>query len=92
MNYKAIIEAILFTMGESVELEKISSAIDLDRKQTKKIIEELQKEGEKNAMNISTNAEQNVINENEDNSNLFEGILTLALLGGGYCGYKKLKK
>ena len=44
MNYKAIIEAILFTMGESVELEKISSAIDLDRKQTKKIIEELQKE------------------------------------------------
>ena len=23
MNYKAIIEAILFTMGESVELEKI---------------------------------------------------------------------
>ena len=41
MNYKAIIEAILFTMGESVELEKISSAIDLDRKQTKKIIEEL---------------------------------------------------
>ena len=46
MNYKAIIEAILFTMGESVELEKISSAIDLDRKQTKKIIEELQKEYE----------------------------------------------
>lgn len=46
MNYKAIIEAILFTMGESVELEKISSAIDLDQKQTKKIIEELQKEYE----------------------------------------------
>ncbi len=59
-------------------------------------IEELQKEGEKNAMNISTNVEQNIteniINENEDNSNLFGGILTLALLGGGYCGYKRLKK
>lgn len=59
-------------------------------------IEELQKEDEKNAMNIPINAEQNIteniINENEDNSNLFGGILTLALLGGGYCGYKRLKK
>lgn len=47
-------------------------------------------------MNISTNVEQNIteniINENEENSNLFGGILTLALLGGGYCGYKRLKK
>ncbi len=38
-NYEAIIEAILFTMGESVELEKIAGAIDLDIKQTKAIIE-----------------------------------------------------
>lgn len=44
MNYKGIIEAILFTMGESVELDKIASAIELDKKQTKKIIEEMQKE------------------------------------------------
>ena len=26
-NYKSIIEAILFTMGDSVELEKIADAI-----------------------------------------------------------------
>ena len=26
-NYEAIIEAILFTMGESVELDKIAAAI-----------------------------------------------------------------
>ena len=44
MNYIGIIEAILFTMGESVELDKIASAIELDKKQTKKIIEEMQKE------------------------------------------------
>lgn len=37
-NYEAIIEAILFTMGNSVELEKIASAIELDAVQTKKII------------------------------------------------------
>ena len=38
-NYEAIIEAILFTMGESVELEKIADAIELDKKETKAIIE-----------------------------------------------------
>ena len=29
-NYKSIIEAILFTMGESVELGKIAEAIELE--------------------------------------------------------------
>jgi segregation and condensation protein B len=43
-NYKAIIEAILFTMGESVELSKIADAIELDKKQTKSIIEEMMEE------------------------------------------------
>jgi segregation and condensation protein B len=37
-NYKAIIEAILFTMGESVEVEKIAVAIDHDVDTTKRII------------------------------------------------------
>lgn len=40
-NYQAIIEAILFTMGESVELEKIAEAIELDKKKTKEIIEQM---------------------------------------------------
>lgn len=40
-NYEAIIEAILFTMGESVELEKIADAIELDKKETQKIIERM---------------------------------------------------
>lgn len=40
-NYEAIIEAILFTMGESVELDKIAYAIDLDKKETKKIIDKM---------------------------------------------------
>ena len=43
-NYKSIIEAILFTMGESVELEKSASAIELDKKETRKIIQEMQEE------------------------------------------------
>ena len=43
-NYKAIIEATLFTMGESVELEKIADAIELDKKTTKKLINEMMQE------------------------------------------------
>ena len=40
-NYHAIIEAILFTMGESVELSRIAEAIELDKKETKKILKEM---------------------------------------------------
>ena len=43
-NYSAIIEAILFTMGESVELEKIAEAIELDKSTTRKIIESMMEE------------------------------------------------
>lgn len=40
-DYEAAIEAILFTMGESVELEKIAAALELEPKITKKYIENL---------------------------------------------------
>ena len=43
-NYRAIIEAILFTMGESVELGKIAEAIELDKKETQKILEAMMEE------------------------------------------------
>lgn len=35
-KYKAIIEGILFSMGESVELEKIAGTLGLDQKKTKR--------------------------------------------------------
>ena len=40
-NYEAAIEAILFTMGNSVELKKIASALELPERQTREIIEGL---------------------------------------------------
>ena len=43
-NYRAIIEAILFTMGESVELGKIAEAIELDKKETRKILDAMMEE------------------------------------------------
>ena len=42
-NYEAMIEAILFTMGQSVELEKIAEAIELDIEETKKIMQSMMK-------------------------------------------------
>ena len=41
---KAIIEAILFTMGESVEISRLAEAIDSDVKNTKKLLAEMQQE------------------------------------------------
>lgn len=46
-QYKSIIESILFTMGDSVELDKISAAIELDPEKTKRLIEELSSEYER---------------------------------------------
>lgn len=53
MEYlQAAIEAILFTAGESVEIEKIAKAIDQDIDTTKKLIKELMKEYEKKERGI----------------------------------------
>lgn len=42
-NYEAIIEAILFTMGESVELSQIAAALELPEKDTREILEHMMK-------------------------------------------------
>ena len=52
-NYKAIIEAILFTMGESVELDKLADALELDNKTTKAIIKEMMEEWEKEGRGVA---------------------------------------
>ena len=52
-KYKAIIEGILFTMGDSVELDKIADAIGLDRKKTKELLGEMKKEWEKQGRGVS---------------------------------------
>ncbi len=47
-SYKSIIEAILFTMGKAVDLEKIAAAIELENDETKRYIEELAEEYREN--------------------------------------------
>ena len=45
-NYEAAIEAILFTMGESVELSRIAAALELPEKDTRDILERMMKKYE----------------------------------------------
>ena len=40
-NYKAEIEAILFTMGESVDINKIANALEIKPSEVKKIVKEI---------------------------------------------------
>lgn len=49
---QAMIEAILFTMGEAVELERIAAAIEQDEKTTKKIIHVMMDEYESDQRGI----------------------------------------
>lgn len=41
---KAVLEAILFTMGESVELSKLAEVIEADKKETKALLYEMKEE------------------------------------------------
>ena len=43
---KAVLEAILFTMGDAVETERLALVIEEDKDKTKKLLKELQKEYE----------------------------------------------
>lgn len=43
---RSIIEAILFTMGEAVELDRIAAALEMDKKDVQEIIEDIARECE----------------------------------------------
>ena len=43
MNYEAVIESILFTKGDYGELSKLAEVLELDKKEVKDIIEQMQK-------------------------------------------------
>lgn len=40
-DYKSVIEAILFTMGESVSLDRIANALEIEKKEAKRLVNEL---------------------------------------------------
>lgn len=50
---KAVMESVLFAMGESVEISRLAAVIEEDVKTTKKILEEMSKEYENSERGIS---------------------------------------
>lgn len=50
---KAILEAVLFTMGESVEVERLASVIEEDKKTTRELLMEMKEEYERKACGIT---------------------------------------
>ena len=50
---KAVLEAVLFAMGESVEISRLANVIEEDVRTTKKILEEMAQEYESNTRGIS---------------------------------------
>ncbi len=51
-NHEAVIEAILFAMGRSVELEKIASALELGTEETREIIKGMMRRYEASSRGI----------------------------------------
>lgn len=51
-NYEAAIEAILFTMGESVEIDKIAKAFEIKESQVRKIVKGMQEKLEDDSRGI----------------------------------------
>ena len=40
---EAVLEAVLFTMGESVELGRLAAVLEMEQKEVRQILEEMQK-------------------------------------------------
>ena len=58
---KAILEAILFTMGDSVEIDRLAEVIEEDRATTKEILEEMNKEYQKEEKGIQLTTLDNAV-------------------------------
>lgn len=51
-NMKAVLEAILFAMGNSVTKDRLSEALEIDKKELKKLLEELKNDYESDSRGI----------------------------------------
>lgn len=76
-QYKTAIEAILFTMGNSVELDKIAAAIQLDEEKTKEYIESLKEEYERQERGVQI-LELEGAYQMCTNQNMYEYLIRIA--------------
>lgn len=49
---KAVIEAILFTMGEAVEIDRLAQVLEINKREVRSVIKQMQEEYEENSRGI----------------------------------------
>lgn len=74
---KAVLEAILFTMGDSVEVERLAQVIEEDKQTTKEILEEMAEEYEKNGRGIELTTLDNAV-QLSTKGELYEYLIKIA--------------
>lgn len=77
-NYESIIEAILFTMGDSVELSQIAGAIELSEEETRQHIEHLAAEYEAKDCGVRIVCLEGSAYQMCTNSEMYEYLIRIA--------------
>lgn len=77
-KYQSIIEAILFTMGDSVELSQIAGALDLPEDKTKELIEKLAAHYEKEDCGVRIVCLEGSAYQMCTNSEMYEYLIRIA--------------
>ena len=74
---KAVLEAILFTMGDSVEIDRLAAVIEEDKDTTKKLLEEMAKDYQKEDRGIGLTTFENAV-QMCTKSALYEYLIKIA--------------
>lgn len=74
---KAVLEAILFTMGDSVEIDRLAAVIEEDKDVTKKLLDELSEEYQREERGIALTTLDNAV-QLCTKSELYEYLIKIA--------------
>lgn len=74
---KAVLEAILFTMGDSVEIDRLAAVIEEDKDTTRMLLQEMEAEYEKEERGISLTTLDNAV-QMCTKSELYEYLIKIA--------------
>ena len=74
---KAVLEAILFTMGDSVEIDRLAAVIEEDKDTTRRFLEEMAEEYQKEDRGIGLTTLDNAV-QMCPKSELYEYLITIA--------------
>ncbi len=74
---KAVLEAVLFTMGDSVEIDRLAAVIEEDKKTTRQLLDEMAQEYRKEGRGISLTTLEDAV-QMCTKSELYEYLIKIA--------------